>query len=268
MKTVILCGGQGTRIRDVNETLPKPLLPIGDKPILWHIMKGYAAGGLKDFVLCLGYKGWQIKDFFINYQAKTSDVVVRLGKASSLEILNGGADEDWSVLLAETGEATLTGGRVAAVRGYLEGAEPFCLTYGDGVADIDMRSLVEFHKRHGKIATVTAVRPPSRFGEMALDGSLVQEFNEKPQTTGGFINGGFMVFDGRKIWDYIDGRPELILEREPLQRLAADGQLVAYQHDGFWQPMDTLREFTLLNQLWSEGKAPWKTWDRAAFPAK
>ena len=260
MKVVILCGGQGTRIRDVNEVLPKPMLPIGGKPVVWHIMKGYAAAGLTDFVLCLGYKGWVIKEFFLNYRAMTADVTVHLGRHAAVEVHDGQVDEDWRVTLAETGEATGTGGRVAAVRRYLEHDGLFCLTYGDGVADLDIRALVAFHRRHGKIATVTAVRPPGRFGEIRMDGALVAEFNEKPQASEGLINGGFFVMDARRVWDYIGLSPDCALEREPLQRLAADGQLVAYEHRGFWQPMDTLREYQLLNDLWASGEAPWKTW--------
>src|SRR6266567_4328917 len=190
MKAVILCGGQGTRIREASEVLPKPLLPIGGKPIVWHIMKTYASFGVKDFVLCLGYKGWLIKEFFLNYRAMTSDLTVHLGKDSSVEIHGGNGVEDWRVTLAETGEATQTGGRVAAIRRYVQDDDFFALTYGDGVADIDIGALVAMHKRHGRIATVTAVRPASRFGEMQVDGATVREFNEKPQATGGFISGG------------------------------------------------------------------------------
>lgn len=261
MRAVILCGGQGTRIRDANEMLPKPMLPIGDKPIVWHIMKGYAAHGVTDFVLCLGYKGWVIKDYFLNYRAKTTDVTVSLSKGHHEAVFQGNHDEeDWTVTLAETGEETSTAGRVAAIRRYVEKDRLFLLTYGDGVADIDVEQLIAFHQEHGRIATVTAVRPQGRFGEMRLDGRQVVEFNEKPQATEGFINGGFFVLDAQRIWDYIGSDPKVLLEREPMQRLAHDGQLVAFQHTGYWQPMDTYREFTLLNELWSKGQAPWKTW--------
>lgn len=260
MKAVILCGGQGTRIRDANELVPKPLLPIGGKPIVWHIMKGYAARGVKDFVLCLGYKGWLIREFFLNYRTMTTDVTVRLGRQGGLEFHGRHDEEDWNVTLAETGEATQTGGRVTAIRPYVDG-DFFAVTYGDGVSDVDVGKLVEFHLSHGRIATVTAVRPPGRFGEMRIDGGAVREFNEKPQVTEGFINGGFFVFDSRRIWDYLGNGPNVFLEREPLQRLAADGQLMAFLHKGFWQPMDTAREYGLLNDLWASGKAPWKTWD-------
>lgn len=259
IKAVILCGGQGTRIREASELVPKPMLPIGGRPIVWHIMKMYAAHGITEFVLCLGYKSWVIKEFFLNYRAMTSDVVVTLGENHAAKIV-GGTKEDWTVTLAETGEATLTGGRVAAVRQYLEGDEPFCLTYGDGVADIDVTRQLAFHREHGRICTVAAVRPPGRFGEMRLEGDAVSEFNEKPQTSEGFINGGFFVCDGRRIWDYLPFDPTLSLEREPMQRLSQIGELRAMRHAGFWQPMDTPREFALLNDLWATGKAPWKIW--------
>ncbi|OHC66069.1 MAG: glucose-1-phosphate cytidylyltransferase [Rhodocyclales bacterium GWA2_65_19] len=260
VQAVILCGGQGTRIRDAGENLPKPMLPIGGKPILWHIMKIYAAAGLKDFVLCLGYKGWIIKDFFLNYDARLCDTVVEIGARRRVSFLGSNHNENWTVTLAETGESSQTGARVAAVRSYVQDSEIFCLTYGDGVADIDVKSLLKFHRSHGKIATVTAVRPPGRFGEMVVDGRRVVEFNEKPQATAGIINGGFFVFDSKRIWDYLSGGSELVLEKEPLRQLARDGQLAAYSHKGFWQPMDTLREYNLFNQMWDSGKAPWKVW--------
>jgi glucose-1-phosphate cytidylyltransferase len=260
MKAVILCGGQGTRIRDANELLPKPMLPIGGKPIVWHIMKMYARHGVKDFVLCLGYKGWLIKEFFLNYKAMTADLTVTLGQHGAVEVIGRHDEEDWRVTLAETGEETMTGGRVAAVRKYVEGDEPFLLTYGDGVSDVDLGKSIAFHKAHGKVATVTAVRPPGRFGEMVIAGDRVTEFNEKPQASEGFINGGFFVLDGRKIWGYVGESRGTIFEREPLRKLAAEGQLVAFPHTGYWQPMDTSREYGMLNELWSGGKAPWKTW--------
>ncbi|HEX8170037.1 MAG TPA: glucose-1-phosphate cytidylyltransferase [Thermoanaerobaculia bacterium] len=259
MKAVILCGGQGTRIRDASELLPKPMLPIGNRPIVWHIMKGYSTHGVDDFVLCLGYKGWLIKEFFLNYRFVMSDVTVHLGQDRAPD-LRPRSEEKWDVTLVDTGELTQTGGRVAAVRSYVEGDEPFCLTYGDGVADIDIKALLEFHRSHGRIATVTAVRPPGRFGEIGMEQSVVREFNEKPQASGGFINGGFFVFDGRRIWDYLPDDAGVLLEKEPLQALAAAGELMAFAHTGFWQPMDTLREYTLLNELWAGGNAPWKIW--------
>ncbi len=265
MKVVILCGGQGTRIRAASEELPKPMLPVGGAPILWHIMKLYAAHGLDDFVLCLGHKGWLIKEYFLNYRAKSSDITVQLGREGAVEIHGAGQGigeglEEWRVTLANTGEQTMTGGRVAAIRQYVENDDLFCLTYGDGLANIDIEGLVEHHRREGRIATVTAVHPPGRFGEMETEGSRVREFNEKPQTTAGLINGGFFVFDAKRIWPYLEGGPELILEQEPLRRLTADGELSAFRHDGFWLPMDTYREYKMLNDLWASGDAPWKAW--------
>ena len=260
MKAVILCGGLGTRIRDASEVLPKPMLPIGNRPILWHIMKGYSVHGVDDFVLCLGYKGWLVREFFINYRAATADLTVHLGQNKSPDYLDEHAAEKWNVTLVDTGEKTNTGGRVAAARRYVESDEPFCLTYGDGVANVDVAKLIEFHRSHGKIATVTAVRPPGRVGEIGMQDSIVREFNEKPQTSAGFINGGFFVFDGRRIWDYLGDDPDIGLEKEPLQNLAAAGELMGFSHTGFWQPMDTLREYNLLNELWEGGGAPWKTW--------
>ena len=258
MKAVILCGGQGTRIRDVSEVLPKPMLPIGNRPIVWHIMKGYSMHGIDDFVLCLGYKGWLIKEFFLNYRAATADITVHLGQDRPHDFRDHGA-EKWNVTLADTGEQTQTAGRVAAIRSYVEADGCFCLTYGDGVADLDIRRLIEFHRAHGKIATVTAVRPPGRFGEIRMEDALVREFNEKPQATGGLINGGYFVLDSRRVWEYI-GEDDVLLEKEPMQRLAADGELVGFPHHGFWQPMDTVREYNLLNELWESGRAPWRTW--------
>jgi glucose-1-phosphate cytidylyltransferase len=260
VKAVILCGGQGTRIREASEAMPKPMLPIGGKPIVWHIMKMYAAHGVTDFVLCLGYKGWDIKEFFLNYRAMMNDVTVRLGRHHAVEIVGGGSEENWNVTLAETGEDTMTGGRVAAIRKYVEDDELFCLTYGDGVSDVDIGQLLAFHRAHGKTASVTAVRPPGRFGEMRLNGAAVSEFNEKPQTTEGFINGGFFVCDAQRIWDYLPYQHKLTLEQEPLRQLSEKNELQAFRHTGFWQPMDTMREYLLLNELWNSGKAPWKTW--------
>ena len=260
MKVVILCGGLGSRIRDASETLPKPMLPIGGKPIVWHIMKLYGHHGFKQFVLCLGYRAWVVKEFFLNYAAMTNDVVIQLGAKRSVTVTRSDSEEDWNVILADTGETTNTGGRVAAIRRYVEDDDLFLLTYGDGVADLDLTALLAFHRRHGKIATVTAVRPPSRFGELDIANDVVTEFNEKPQAGGGFINGGFFVVDAQRVWDYIDDSPATAWEREPMQRLAAEEQLVAYRHAGFWQPMDTPREYTMLNELWESGAAPWKVW--------
>jgi len=257
MKAVILCGGQGTRIREASDTLPKPMLPIGGRPILWHIMKNFADQGVADFVLCLGYRSWAIKEFFLNYRAMTADITVRLDDPSSPIFHNAPEENDWRVTLADTGEDSMTAFRVWAIRRYLDQDDVFLLTYGDGVADIDIAGLLSFHRQHGRIATVTAVRPPSRFGELTTEGYLVREFNEKPQTAGGFINGGYLVLDARRIWRYLSGSPGEVFEREPMRSLVADQQLAAYEHAGFWQPMDTPREYSLLNDLWSSGQAPW-----------
>jgi glucose-1-phosphate cytidylyltransferase len=260
VKAVILCGGQGTRIRDASELLPKPMLPIGGKPIVWHIMKSYAHHGVREFVLCLGYKGWVIKEFFLHYRAMTTDVTLTLGSHDEIDFHGQHAEDDWRVTLAETGEETMTGGRVAAIRRYVEGDDLFLLTYGDGVSDVDIARTIAFHREHGKVATVTAVRPPGRFGEMRIEAGGVTEFNEKPQASEGFINGGFFVLDAKRVWDYVGADPRTIFERDPLQRLARDGQLAAFPHTGFWQPMDTAREYGLLNELWASGRAPWKSW--------
>lgn len=264
LRAVILCGGQGTRIRSVDESLPKPMLPIGDRPIVWHIMKTFSCFGVDDFVLCLGYRSWMFKEWFLNYRSMMADVTVELGDTPSVEFHSGTGIEDWRVTLAETGLETQTAGRLWQVRRYLGNSGLFLLTYGDGVADVDIDALLRFHRRHGKIATVTLVRPPSRFGEMLVDGEMVSHFTEKPQVTAGTVNGGYFVFDAARIWDYVPADPTQALERGPLQRLAADGQLGAYRHEGFWQPMDTPREFRELNELWNSGKAPWKRWDTPA----
>jgi glucose-1-phosphate cytidylyltransferase len=262
VKAVILCGGLGTRIREANENLPKPMLPIGGKPILWHIMKGYSTHGIADFVLCLGYRGWLIREFFLNYAAMTTDITVSLGRRAQYTTHGRHGEEDWNVTLSDTGESTMTGGRVAAIRRYVADDDIFLLTYGDGVSNVDITRTIAFHKKHGKIVTVTAVRPPGRFGELAMRGDEVFEFNEKPQATAGFINGGFFVIDAKRVWDYLTGGPGEVLENEPLKRLAAEGQLVAFPHTGFWQPVDTLREYSLLNDMWASGNAPWNSWSR------
>ena len=237
------------------------MLPIGDRPILWHIMKIYATRGHKDFVLCLGYKGDMIKEFFRNYLWMTSDVTLKLGREPAHEFRDHHEEEDWQVTLAGTGEETLTAGRVQRIKRYIGNDETFLLTYGDGVGDVDVNAAIELHKKSGKLLTITAVRPAGRFGELAFDDKKnVTGFNEKPQTEGGWINGGFFVAS-RGIFDYLeDDSDAIMLEHEPMRRLVADGKLGAFQHFGFWQPMDTFQEFTLLNRLWSEGAAPWKTW--------
>lgn len=260
MKVVILCGGQGTRIRDVNESLPKPMIPVGGLPILWHIMKYYATYGHKDFVLCLGYKGQVIKDFFLNYESHTRDFSLRLGAANRIEYHTDHEEADWCVTLAETGAEALTGARVRKIRKYIGNDEHFMLTYGDGVGDIDIGKLVDFHMSHGRILTVSGVRPPGRFGElMNAPGGLVTEFNEKPQATGGRISGGYFVCS-RKIFDYLDDREDLTFETDPMRKLVADGQMMTYEHEGFWQPMDTYRDYMYLNGLVSKGEAPWIKW--------
>lgn len=258
MKTVILCGGQGTRIRDVAENVPKPLIPIGRFPILWHIMKYYASYGHNDFVLCLGYKGQLIKDFFLNYESHTKDFTIRLGRRDKIEFLTEHDEADWRVTLAETGLTAMTGARIARVRKYV-GSEEFMLTYGDGLGDVDIEQLIKYHHSHGKTLTVTGVRPPGRFGELADREGLVTEFNEKPQATGGRISGGFFVASQR-LFDYLDCDENLVFEREPMRRLVADGELMVFKHNGFWQPMDTSREYQLLNALYTQGTAPWVRW--------
>ncbi len=259
MQVLILCGGQGTRIRGVADDMPKPMVPIGDRPILWHIMKGYAAHGHRDFVLLLGYRGDAIRRFFLDYRAMTSDIAVTLGDKGKTEILACHSDEDWRVVLAETGEAAQTGARMFRGAYYLQG-DTFLATYGDGVSNVDLAKLAAFHRAHGKAATVTAVRPPGRFGDLVLQGDRITEFREKPQVSEGWINGGFFAFERSFVDKYLRDDDKLILEREPLMRAAADGQLMVYRHEGFWQPMDTYREWTILNDLWKSGHAPWKTW--------
>ncbi len=257
MKAVILAGGFGTRIGEETHLRPKPMVEIGGKPILWHILKIYSAHGINDFIICLGYKGYVIKEYFANYVLHGTDVTFDLGK-KSMEVHEGSV-EPWRVTLVDTGEHTMTGGRLKRVRQYLDDDETFLLTYGDGVADIDIKAAVEFHEKQGRHATVTAVKPPGRFGALNLDeGRNVVSFQEKPEGDGALINGGFFVLTP-SVFDYIDG-DSTVWEREPLERLASDGQLCAYRHDGFWQPMDTTRDRDSLNALWQGGKPPWKVW--------
>jgi glucose-1-phosphate cytidylyltransferase len=258
MKVAILCGGKGTRIRGVSDDLPKPMIPIGPYPILWHIMRGYAAAGHKDFILCLGHKSGAIKDFFLNYRTRVADFTIDFARDRALEFHGAEKGIDWRVTMAETGEETLTGSRVKCIERYIGDDETFMLTYGDGVADVDLAALTGFHKSHGKIMTVCGVRPPGRFGEMEHDETgAITEFNEKPQATGGRISGGFFVCN-RAVFDYLDaGRDDVVLETEPMRRLAADGEMMMYRHDGFWQCMDTFRDYALLNDLYESGKAPW-----------
>jgi glucose-1-phosphate cytidylyltransferase len=256
MDVVILCGGQGTRIRDVADDIPKPMIPIGGRPILWHIMNGFAQQGFTRFILCLGYQSWVIKRYFLDYQLADSDFSLRLGCPAQTTIHGGALQDNWDITLAETGLDAMTGCRVKRVERYIRG-ESFLLTYGDGVADIDLGKLRAFHQRHGKIGTVTAVQPPGRFGELEIDGARVTEFMEKPLQSRGRISGGFFLFQ-RAFLDSLNDDPAVVLEHAPLMRLARDGELMAYAHDGFWHAMDNSRDYHYLNDLWNRGQAPWR----------
>lgn len=256
MKVVLLAGGMGTRIVEESATRPKPMIEIGGRPILWHIMKIYARYGLTDFIVCLGYKGYMIKEYFVNFFLHNSDITV--DTADNKITFHQSSVEPWRVTLVDTGETTLTGGRLKRVRSYLDPCEPFCFTYGDGVADIDIKALVAFHQQHGKLATVTAVIPPGRYGALALEASRVERFVEKPPGDEGFINGGFFVLDPAVI-DRIDG-DLTSWEAGPLEALARESELQAYMHRGFWHAMDTLRDKNLLEDYWQSGRAPWKVW--------
>jgi glucose-1-phosphate cytidylyltransferase len=257
MKVVILCGGLGTRLREETEFRPKPMVPVGERPILWHIMKLYAHYGFKEFILCLGYKGDIIKDFFRNYQWNTSDVTLKLGARPQIKYHNQHGEEDWSVTLVDTGQTTQTGGRLKRVMPYITG-DTFLLTYGDGLINSDINKSVAFHKKTGKIATLTAVQPASRFGDLSIKGSLVTEFREKAARQGSFINGGFFVMD-KRISQYLTD-DKCVLEQGPLNQLADEGQMAAFQHTGFWQCMDTYREQQFLTEMWNTGNAPWTIW--------
>jgi glucose-1-phosphate cytidylyltransferase len=256
MKAVILAGGLGTRISEETHLKPKPMIEIGGKPILWHIMKMYSAHGVHDFVICCGYKGYVIKEYFANYFLHMSDVTFDMN-ANRMEVHERHA-EPWRVTLVDTGEETLTGGRLKRVADYLKGEGAFCFTYGDGVSDVNITAEIAFHHQHGKLATVVAVRPPGRYGALQIEGTRVAGFSEKPRGDGGLINGGFFVLSPACI-DLISD-DQTPWEGEPLTRLSKQGQLMAFAHDGFWQPMDTLREKTQLEELWISGKAPWKVW--------
>ncbi|MFG1466451.1 glucose-1-phosphate cytidylyltransferase [Xanthobacter sp. DSM 24535] len=256
MKAVILAGGLGTRLSEETVIRPKPMVEIGGYPIIWHIMKIYSHFGVNDFVICLGYKGYLIKEYFSNYARHMSDITVDL-RTGEVSVHRNDA-EPWRISLIETGDATMTGGRLRRVLPHI-GEDAFCLTYGDGVANIDIAASIAFHRQHGGLATVTAAYPPKRFGQMEIVDNQVRDFREKPDGEGGFINGGFFVLSP-KVADYIDPNDEAIWEREPLERLSRDGQLYAYKHEGFWQPMDTLRDKMYLEELWSSGAAPWKVW--------
>ncbi|HZW24573.1 MAG TPA: glucose-1-phosphate cytidylyltransferase [Gallionella sp.] len=256
MKAIILAGGLGTRISEETSLRPKPMVEIGGRPILWHIMKIYSAHGINDFVVCCGYKGYVIKEYFANYFLHMSDVTFDMQK-NQMEVHEQHA-EPWRVTLVDTGDDTMTGGRLKRVAQYVAGEEAFCFTYGDGVADINIGELVGFHKKHGKRATITAVQPPGRYGALNMEGAHVRGFIEKPQGDGGWINGGFFVLSPDCLELIADD--SAAWEGEPLRRLAAQGELMAYEHGGFWQPMDTLRDKTQLEEMWHRGAAPWKVW--------
>lgn len=255
MKAVILAGGLGTRLAEETSLRPKPMVEIGGRPVLWHIMKTFSAHGINDFVVCLGYKGYLIKEYFANYFLHMSDVTFDM--VNNQTVVHQNNAEPWRVTLVDTGETTMTGGRLKRVRQYL-GDEDFCFTYGDGVGDVNISELIEFHRSQERLATLTGVQPPGRFGALNLNGTRVANFEEKPQGDGGWINGGFFILSPNVI-DYIDN-DATVWERDPMERLAREGQLSAYLHQGFWQPMDTLRDKQHLEELWQSGRAPWKVW--------
>jgi glucose-1-phosphate cytidylyltransferase len=260
MKVVILCGGHGTRIRDVADDIPKPMIPIGGYPILWHIMKYYASFNFKEFVLCLGYKSHVIRNFFLNYDVNTNDITFTLGQKGAISFLDPHHKLDWKITMAETGLDAMTGSRIKKIQKYVEEDDDFLLTYGDGVGNIDIQKLIEFHKSHGKVLTVSGVRPPARFGEIRSTAKgKVTEFNEKTQTDAGMISGGFFVCR-KSIFKYLNDKEGLVFELGPMQELVRKGEMMVYEHKGFWQPMDTSRDYLLLNSLFNEGKAPWVVW--------
>lgn len=258
VKVVILCGGKGTRLREETEIKPKPLIEIGHRPILWHIMKSYASFGFTDFVLCLGYKGRMIKEYFLNYEAMNNDFEICLGQKNKVKFHTNHLESGWNITLIDTGDDAQTGSRVKKIEKYID-TDTFMLTYGDGVCDVNIKELLKFHQQQKKIGTVTGVHPSSRFGELIIEGQSVKDFSEKPQTTKGFINGGFFVLE-KKFFEYLDEEDNCLLEKQPLENLASDKQLSVFLHEGFWQCMDTRREMDLLNKLWEENKAPWKRW--------
>jgi len=257
VKAVILAGGLGTRLSEETSTRPKPMVEIGGRPILWHIMKLYSSYGVHEFIVCLGYKGYLVKEYFANYFLHMSDVTFDF-RENRMEV-HDNKTEPWKVTLVDTGLETMTGGRLKRIKPYLTPTEDFCLTYGDGVGDIDIRALLDFHRKNGLLATVTATRPPGRFGALELDNETVRRFQEKPLGDGGYINGGFFVLSPR-VLDYIDG-DHTVWEQKPMKTLAEEGQLAAFRHDGFWHPMDTLRDKNYLEELWATKRAPWKTWE-------
>jgi glucose-1-phosphate cytidylyltransferase len=257
MKAVILAGGLGTRLSEETDLKPKPMVEIGGKPIIWHIMKQYSAHGINDFVICCGYKGYVIKEYFANYFLHMSDVTFNLSE-NKMQVHNRRA-EPWNITLVDTGENSMTGGRLARVANYIQQDELFCFTYGDGLGNVDITASIAFHRGHGKLATLTATYPPGRFGALDITNNVVTNFKEKPKGDGGMINGGFFVLSP-EVLNYLDG-DECVWEQYPLNQLAEEGQLMAYEHQGFWQPMDTLRDKIYLETLWREGKAPWKIWE-------
>lgn len=258
---VILCGGKGTRLREETEFRPKPMITVGDRPLIWHIMKTYSHYGFKDFMLCLGYKGEMIREYFFNYDWNHNDVLLNLGDKTVTKLNHGHDESDWKLWLIDTGAETMTGGRLKRMTPYLRqmDSDIFLATYGDGVCNVNVEAVLDFHRNHGKLATITAVRPPSRFGELVIEDSMVSAFQEKPQTSEGWINGGYFVLS-RKVLDLIEG-DNTIFEASPLKTLAALGELGVYRHTGFWQCMDTYRELEYLNNLWHQGKAIWQVWN-------
>jgi len=259
MKVVILCGGLGTRLREETEFRPKPMVEIGGKPILWHIMKIYSHYGIKDFVLSLGYKGEMIKEYFYHYEILNNDFTIELGNKKNIEIHSNNAEKGWCITLADTGDKALKGARLKRVQQYVDD-DTFMLTYGDGVADVDINALLAFHEKHGKLATVTGINPASRFGELKIKGNQVESFSEKPRNGDGLINGGFFVFN-KGIFDYLSADENCDLEIGPLEKIADEGQLMVYKHRGSWACMDTIRDMEYLNKLWAEGRAEWKVWE-------
>ena len=258
IKVVILCGGLGTRLREETEFRPKPMVEIGGKPILWHIMKIYVHYGFKDFILCLGYKGEMIKEYFYNYEVLNNDFTIELGNNKNIEIHSNHGEKGWRVTLADTGDEALKGARLKRVEKYISD-DQFLMTYGDGVSNIDINSLLAFHQGHGKIVTVTGINPATRFGELKIKGNQVESFSEKPESSSEFISGGFFVFN-REIFNYLSDDDNCDLEIGPLEKIANEGQLMVYKHTGFWTCMDTLRDMDYLNKLWNENKALWKVW--------
>lgn len=258
MKTVLLCGGKGTRLGEVTgSAIPKPMVRIGGRPIVWHIMKQYSNAGFRDFIICAGYLSWTIKEYFLNYHAQLADITVSTSARSPVMFHDGALAEDWKVTIAETGEETMTAGRVKRIAKYLDG-DDFMLTYGDGVSDVDLNALLRFHRSHGKMMTMTGVIPPGRFGELALDGDRISEMQEKPVVSDRYINGGFMVLKQEFLERFIsDDSDDIMLERQPFTDAAKAGEMMLYRHNKFWQCMDTLRDWQLLNELWEHGNAPW-----------